>query len=88
MHKTSIKTDAPSRVIWDIMRCWQAKNPVNPKRLTENSVAAHILNIKPEKEYCFDLHPDANPESRKLGFVRFQENPLPFWGPGTKATAM
>lgn len=88
MHRTSIKTDAPSRVIWDIMRCLQAKQPTNPKRLTENSPAAHILSIKPEKNYSFETHPEANPNSRKMGFVRFQENPLPFWGPGTRATAM
>lgn len=88
MHKASIKTNAPTRVVWDIMRCWHKKNPVNPKRLTENSPATNILKVEPEKEYSFELHPEANPESKKLGFVRFQENPTPYWGPGTRSTAM
>lgn len=88
MHKASIKTNAPPKVIWDVMRCWAKKHPVSKKRLIENTPAYNILKTEPEKEYLFDLHPDANPQSRKLGFVRFQENPLPHWGPGTRATAM
>ncbi|CAH0564277.1 unnamed protein product [Brassicogethes aeneus] len=88
MHKTSLKTDAPATVIWDIMRCWQKLNPVSEKRLHENSPAKNILDKQPEKEYDFTHHPDANPASRKMGFLRFQENPLPFWGPGTRSTAM
>lgn len=88
MHKSSIKTNAPARVIWDIMRCWEKNNPVNAKHLTEGSVAKNILSIEAERVYSFDLHADANPESRRKGLVRFQENPQPFWGPGTRATAM
>ncbi|KAJ8981889.1 hypothetical protein NQ317_007281 [Molorchus minor] len=34
------------------------------------------------------MHPNANPDSKKLGFVRFQANPLPHWGPGARSTAM
>lgn len=70
------------------MRCWVKKNPVSVKRLIEGSVAKNILSVEPEKEYSFELHLNANPESKKMGLVRFQENPLPFWGPGTRATAM
>lgn len=88
MHKTSVKTDAPPRVIWDIMRCWTKQNPVSEKRLVENSPAKNILDKEVEKEYNFSVHPEANPASRKMGFLRFQENPLPFWGPGTRSTAM
>lgn len=88
MHKSSIKTNAPSKVLWDIMRCWVEKNPVSDKRLTEGSVAKNILSIKPAQEYSFEMHIDANPESKRMGLVRFQENPQPFWGPGTRATAM
>lgn len=88
MHKSSIKTNAPARAVWDVMRCWQKKNPVNAKRLTEDSIAKNILLVEPEREYSFEMHADANPESKRMGLVRFQENPLPFWGPGTRATAM
>lgn len=88
MHKNSIKTNAPAKVIWDIMRCWIKNHPINKKRSIENTPAYNIAKIEPEKDYSFNMHPDANPMSRKLGFVRFQANPLPHWGPGTRATAM
>lgn len=88
MHKNSIKTNAPAKVIWDIMRCWIKTHPVSKKRSIENAPGYNILKIEADKDYSFDIHPEANPMSRKLGFVRFQENPLPFWGPGTRATAM
>ncbi|XP_056643380.1 tRNA (guanine(26)-N(2))-dimethyltransferase [Diorhabda sublineata] len=88
MNPTSIKTDAPTKVIWDIMRCWEKTRPASKKRLIEGSPAFCILSKEPEKEYSFKLHPAANPESKKLRLVRFQENPLPHWGPGFKNTAM
>ncbi|KAG5865910.1 hypothetical protein JTB14_011379 [Gonioctena quinquepunctata] len=88
MNRTSIKTDAPTKVLWDIMRCWAKLHPVSKKRLIEGVPASKILSIEAEKEYSFEEHPDANPASRKMGIVRFQENPLPYWGPGSRATAM
>ena len=36
-------------------------------------------------EINFDEHPDANPESRRSTLKRFQQNPLPNWGPKMKA---
>lgn len=88
MNRTSIKTDAPTKVIWDIMRCWEKTHPASKKRLVEGSPAFNILSKEPEQEYSFKLHPAANPASKKMGLVRFQENPLPHWGPGFKNTAM
>ncbi|KAJ8981890.1 hypothetical protein NQ317_007282 [Molorchus minor] len=32
MNRTSIKTDAPSNVIWDIMRCWEKKTSCFKKK--------------------------------------------------------
>jgi len=88
MHKTSLKTDAPAKVVWDIMRCWEKLHPASQKRIANNTVATNILKQSPERDYSFELHPEANPESRQKGLVRYQENPLPFWGPGTRAQAM
>ncbi|KAB0794028.1 hypothetical protein PPYR_13648 [Photinus pyralis] len=87
-HKTSIKTDAPPKVIWDILRCWERLHPLSDKRRSEKSAGNNILAIKSEKEYSFSSHPHANPPSRREGYVRFQENPLPYWGPGTRSTTM
>ncbi|XP_018576509.1 probable tRNA (guanine(26)-N(2))-dimethyltransferase [Anoplophora glabripennis] len=88
MNKTSVKTNAPAKVIWDIMRCWEKKHPISKKRHIENTPVFNILAQQPEKDYSFEIHPNANPESRKMGFLRFQENPSPHWGPGSRATAM
>lgn len=88
--KASIKTDAPARVIWDIMRCWAKLNPVNPARVLDGTPLKAILSKEPEKtDYDFEtVHPEANPKSRKGALTRFQANPAAHWGPGTRATLM
>lgn len=88
MLRNSIKTDAPAKVIWDIMRCWAKQRALSRKQQIEGTPANYILSVEPETEYSFKEHPLANPQSRKFGFLRFQENPLPFWGPGCRAMAM
>ncbi|CAG9764043.1 unnamed protein product [Ceutorhynchus assimilis] len=87
-NKTSIKTDAPARVVWDIMRCWEKLHPASKKRIEGNKVASTVLQQAPQREYLFDIHPEANPESKQKGLVRFQANPMPFWGPGSRSQAM
>ncbi|KAK9695624.1 RNA methyltransferase tRNA(m5U54)methyltransferase [Basidiobolus ranarum] len=75
----SLKTDAPSDVLWDIMRNWVERNPV--KNISEDSPASKILSQKASFVANFNLHPDATPESRKIKLVRFQHNPTKHWGP-------
>lgn len=87
--KSSIKTDAPMSVIWDILRCWAKLNPVKKEHFEHNFVLKAILSKEPEKEYNIkDIHPDANPQSRKNSLSRFPLNPAAHWGPGTRATIM
>ncbi|XP_007421017.1 tRNA (guanine(26)-N(2))-dimethyltransferase [Python bivittatus] len=85
--KNAIKTDAPSSVLWDIMRCWEQLNPVKRERLSESSPAAHILSVEPKLQASFTVRADANPKSRKQRLKRFQMNPEPFWGPKARAKA-
>ncbi|KAJ8001681.1 hypothetical protein DPEC_G00171980 [Dallia pectoralis] len=85
--KNALKTNAPPRVLWDIMRCWEKSNPVKRERLSESSPAHHILNIEPILQACFDVREDANPHSRRRHLTRFQENPEPNWGPKARAKA-
>lgn len=56
--------------------------------MVSGSVTGTILGKEPNLIANFELHEDANPETRRQGFVRFQENPTSHWGPGTRATAM
>lgn len=88
-YKNSIKTDAPAAVLWDILRCWSKRHPVKAERMIEGSPIKTILSKECEMEYNFDdLHPEANPSSRKNALSRFQANPTAHWGPGTRATFM
>lgn len=81
--KTAVKTDAPSNVVWDVVRAWVQKNPVKKKH--ENSPGQAILSKPCEVEVCFDYKPGANPASRLLKLTRFPENPEADWGPKARA---
>ncbi|XP_056426291.1 tRNA (guanine(26)-N(2))-dimethyltransferase isoform X2 [Hyla sarda] len=85
--QNAIKTDAPPSVIWDIMRCWEKLNPVKREKLSETSPAHHILSKEPSFQANFEIRQDANPNSRKMGLKRFQENPEANWGPKARAKA-
>lgn len=87
--KSSIKTDAPAAVLWDILRCWAKTHPVKPERVIEGTALKAILAREPAVLHNLDdMHADANPASRKLALARFPENPAAHWGPGTRATLM
>lgn len=87
--KNSLKTDAPIGVLWDILRGWAKTHPVSASRFQEGSALKAILSKEQLKEYNFDdIHPDANPPSRKEALTRFPENPAAHWGPGTRSTLM
>ncbi|TDG49477.1 hypothetical protein AWZ03_004160 [Drosophila navojoa] len=88
-NKNSLKTDAPASVLWDLLRCWSKRHPVREDRLIPGTALQAILSQPCQRDYEFDeLHPLANPSSRKQALSRFQENPAPHWGPGTRATIM
>ena len=86
--KNSLKTNAPISVLYDILRFWAKSHPVNQTRYQEGSALKAILSKEPSKDYNFDLHPKANPPSRKGALSRFPENPAANWGPGTRSTLM
>lgn len=87
--KSSVKTDAPPAVLWDILRCWAKTHPVKPERFVDGTALKVILARDSAVAHnLVDEHPDANPASRKLALSRFPENPAAHWGPGTRATLM
>lgn len=83
--KTSIKTDAPNEVIWDIVRAWEKNNPIKRNKLSNDSPAIKILDTPITTNVSFDIHPLANPVSRQNRLTRFQQNPTVNWGPGTRS---
>ncbi|CAB3244156.1 unnamed protein product [Arctia plantaginis] len=83
--KMSLKTAAPAQVIWDIVRTWEKTHPVKPAKLEADPVTKHILSQDIKTPVDLSEQPDANPISRRDGKLRFQTNPAPHWGPGSRA---
>ncbi|RUO96870.1 S-adenosyl-L-methionine-dependent methyltransferase [Jimgerdemannia flammicorona] len=81
----SVKTNAPSWVMWDILKGWVKIHPVVMQNIAENSPARKILEKPASFEADFTKHPEASPASRTIKLVRFQVNPEPNWGPKARA---
>lgn len=80
----ALKTDAPTSVVWDVMRAWVKLNPV--KNIKDGAPGATILARDiATPDISFEAHPDAIPQSRKQGISRFPDNPEPNWGPKARA---
>lgn len=84
-HKVpdAIKTNAPNDVVWDIMRCWVKKHPLNKKRDNQETPYARILAKEPKFEANFSARRIAAHEKPKA--LRFPKNPEPNWGPKARA---
>ncbi|XP_011307972.1 probable tRNA (guanine(26)-N(2))-dimethyltransferase isoform X2 [Fopius arisanus] len=87
-NKLSIKTNAPAEIVWNVVKAWEKMHPAKREKLGKESPALAILTAQPTIEISFDLHPAANPESRKLHMQRFQVNPTANWGPGARSTTI
>ncbi|KAL1521571.1 hypothetical protein AB1Y20_021230 [Prymnesium parvum] len=86
----AIKTDAPPRALWDVLRCW-CRTQTRIKPLSETSPAHRILSQEPLVEADFTHTQEAvalltkhGSDGEKLG--RFMPNPEQ-WGPGSRATS-
>ncbi|XP_066930954.1 tRNA (guanine(26)-N(2))-dimethyltransferase-like [Clytia hemisphaerica] len=84
-HESGIKTDAPTSVIWDILRCWVKLHPINRKKITERAPAHIILEKDPELEASFEILKEATPKSKQMKLTRFPINPEADWGPKARA---
>lgn len=87
----SVKTDAPSSFVWDIMRKWVdlSNNPALQKRLLKLDVASAAKKIFAKDLVHGDkvdltIRKDCQPVSAKKGITRFPQLP-PNWGPKAKA---
>lgn len=74
----ALKTDAPPKVVWDIIRSWVKLHPV--KTPEPGSYPAAILSKSIETEGDFRRAAGAVPDSVKQGVKRFVQNPA-YWGP-------
>ncbi|KAH3765412.1 tRNA methyltransferase, Trm1, S-adenosyl-L-methionine-dependent methyltransferase [Pelomyxa schiedti] len=80
----ALKTDAPSEVVWDMMRRWAIADgktaPEDPK-----SAAAVILEQKPKVSLEFPEVSSKDKAKSKQNGPRFLPNPEKYWGPGARA---
>jgi len=81
----SLKTTATRQDIHDIFRCWVKEHPVKAESISKNSPSQHLHAKEPRFEASFKHHPQSVTLSSKVKLVRYQQNPTPNWGPGTKA---
>ncbi|KAJ9474780.1 tRNA (guanine(26)-N(2))-dimethyltransferase, mitochondrial [Pseudozyma hubeiensis] len=85
----SLKTDATRSQVFDILRYWvKTQHPVKMENMKPNDPARILLAKEAKREYDFENTKtkevlEALGASEKL--VRYQNNPLPNWGPGTAA---
>jgi len=77
------KASSVSDVTYNLRR--EPVDVENAGAKSETSTADENSNGSKLSEINFELHPDANPESRLSSLKRFQPNPLPNWGPKMKA---
>ncbi|SAM83991.1 related to N2,N2-dimethylguanosine tRNA methyltransferase [Ustilago bromivora] len=85
----SLKTNAKRVDVFDVLRYWvKTQHPVKMENMKENDPARVLLAKEPKREYEFD-NTESEEVLRALGaqkkLVRYQNNPLPNWGPGTAA---
>ena len=87
----AIKTDAPNRQLWDVMRCWANSQPKRAQGLSETSPATAILAQAPPVQADFtptkeaqELLSKKSEGGARLG--RFMPNPDE-WGPGSRHTS-
>lgn len=80
----ALKTDAPNKVLWDVLRTWIRQNP-NKKKPQEGSAAEKILATEPTIDVDFTIPKSL--KNMKKDFCRFPMNPQPNWGPKPKANS-
>ncbi|KAG1753451.1 tRNA methyltransferase [Suillus lakei] len=71
--------------VHDVFRSWVKKHPVRMDKVSETSLARQLLSKEARTEANFTRHPRSVTQASKVKLVRYQQNPAPNWGPGTKA---
>jgi len=81
----SLKTTASRQEIHDVFRAWAQLHPVRMDRISETSPAAKLLTKEIQMSVDFKKHPESVARTKDVRIVRYQPNPAPNWGPGSRA---
>lgn len=79
----AVKTDAPSEVLWDILRCWVKEHPVKEQK--EKTPGGVILEKEPAVVANWTRVNGAFTKAQREGVTRFPNNPEENWGPKMRA---
>jgi len=81
----ALKTNAPTPLLWDILREWQKENPA--KNLQNDSIAQRILAKETNLKLVFTKIPqEKDPHDKdKKKVSKFLPNPTENWGPLSRA---
>ncbi|KAH7340245.1 N2,N2-dimethylguanosine tRNA methyltransferase [Rhizoctonia solani] len=69
----SLKTTATRAQVYDILRSWVKLNPVKMENVKDGSPTKKLLSKEPT--------------ASQIKLVRYQQNPAPNWGPGSRPNA-
>ncbi|KAF8744516.1 tRNA methyltransferase, partial [Rhizoctonia solani] len=83
----SLKTTATRAQVYDIIRSWVKLNPVKMENVKDGSPTKKLLSKEPTEEANFSRHPQAISRASQIKLVRYQQNPAPNWGPGSRPNA-
>jgi len=81
----SLKTTASREVVHDVFRAWAQRHPVRLDRISATAPAARLLNKEIKTQIDFKKHPESVTRTTDVRIVRYQPNPAPNWGPGSRA---
>lgn len=81
----SLKTDAPTKFVHDVLREFQKTHPVRRDKIADTSPANVILDREQTYEVSFDIHERAEVLTKRKEIVRYQQNPTTHWGPAPRA---
>lgn len=84
----SVKTDAPRSFVYDIIRESAKTRPVRMDKIAEQSPTRTLLEKPMTHTVDFTPHPDAKRYEKDGKAVFYQVNPLPNWGPGSRAKSV
>jgi len=85
-NQLAVKTNAPSSVLWDIMRCWEKEHPAQEDFKNGRSPGASILKKEPVVKAKWTRVNGAFSKAQMAGETRFPTNPEENWGPKNRAT--
>jgi len=80
----SLKTSATRAELHDVFRSWVKNHPVKMENVKDNSPTKHLLSIEPKLDVNWTRNPASVSSVSKIKLVRYQQNPTPNWGPGSK----